>query len=270
LPPGAARICRAFSVVGLLAAATGAQACGPETDCALATGSYRIALPETRPGAGAILYLHGYRGSPEEVMGFAALSDLAEELGVALIAPRGEGMSWNLPGAFPGGRDDVAFVRAVADDAAGRFGLDRDRMLVAGFSVGGSMAWYVACAEGRGFAGYAPIAGAFWEPYVTDCRQPLPELHHVHGRADRTVPLAGRRLSMATQGDTYRSFALLRRFSGCSGDLAGAEVDGELACAQQSCGGSVQELCLHDGGHSVRPEWIARAWHRLAKGDGGR
>jgi polyhydroxybutyrate depolymerase len=186
---------------------------------------------------------------------------------VALIAPRGEETSWNLPGAMPGGRDDVAFIRSVADDAAARFGLDRNRMMVAGFSVGGSMTWYVACAEGRGFAGYAPIAGAFWEPYVAECRSPLPEIRHVHGRTDGTVPLAGRKLSFATQGDTFRSFALLGELSGCGEGLSEAERDGDLTCYRQTCGGAVQELCLHAGGHSVRPEWIARAWRRLAATD---
>lgn len=254
---------RVLALVALLAGGA-AGACGPDSECTVAGGGYRVALPAEPRGAGAILYLHGYRGTPEEVMGFAALRAVARDLGLALIAPRGEDMSWNLPGAFPGGRDDVGFLVAVADDAAARFGLDRRRMLVAGFSVGGSMAWYLACAEGRGFAGYAPIAGAFWEPYVEGCRRPLPEIRHVHGRADRTVPLGGRRLSMATQGDTYRAFALLRRFAGCEAGLAEAAADGGLACARQVCDGAVQELCLHDGGHSVRPEWIARAWRQLA------
>jgi polyhydroxybutyrate depolymerase len=251
----------------LLSAPAAAVACGAESDCVVAGGAYRILTPPERaePALGAIVYLHGYQGSPEDTMRFGALRDMARELGVALIAPRGVEGRWNLPGVFGAGRDDVAFIRAVADDAVVRFGLDPARIVVSGFSLGASMAWYVACAEGRRFAAYAPVAGSFWEPYVKTCRTPAPELHHVHGLADATVPMEGRALSVATQGDTYRSFALLRGLSGCHEPLGPAVVEGRLTCRRASCAGARQELCLHAGGHSVEPAWIARAW-RLSAG----
>lgn len=63
-------------LVVALAAATGGQvaACGADSDCSVAGGSYRIALPETGGGeaSGAIIFLHGYGGSPEDIMRFAA------------------------------------------------------------------------------------------------------------------------------------------------------------------------------------------------------
>jgi polyhydroxybutyrate depolymerase len=244
-----------------------ATACGEDSDCLVAEGDYRIALPAVAEGSsvpGAIIYLHGYRGAPEGVMSFAALRAVTDRLGVALVAPRGEDMSWNLPGAFRGGRDDVAFIDAVAQDAIARFHIDPARIVVAGFSVGGSMTWYMACAEGQRYAGYAPIAGAFWEPYVEDCRQPLARIHHVHGTADSTVPLEGRKLRVATQGNVFKSFALLRGFSQCAGGMTPEQTAGDLSCGRQTCGGGEQELCLHGGGHSVRPEWIEEAWRRFA------
>lgn len=248
-----------------------ANACGETSDCAVETGTYRVRMPESANASnkvGAIVYLHGWQGTPEGVMKFTAMRNMADRLGVALILPRGQGKSWGLPRAFAGRRDDVAFVRSVVDDAITRLPIDRDRIMVTGFSLGGSMTWYIACAEGRRYAGYAPIAGSFWEPYVDNCATPLPDIYHVHGTADRTVPLEGRRLSSATQGDTYKSFSLLRKFSGCNGDLAGKTTEGNLTCSKQSCGGAVQQLCLHDGGHSVKPIWIERAWKKLAKAQG--
>ncbi len=251
----------------VVALAAPGRACGSETDCAVAGGGYRIAMPEGAMAdgeVGAIVYLHGYRGTPEGVMGFEALRETADRLGVALIAPRGEDGSWGLPGVFGARRDDVAFVDAVVEDAVARFPIDRERIVISGFSLGGSMTWYMACVAGRGYAGYVPIAGAFWEPYMPDCVTPLPELHHVHGRADRTVPLEGRRLSVAVQGDVFRSFALLREAAGCAVPLPPMAEGGALDCARQSCGGAEQELCLHDGGHSVQPEWIERGWRAIA------
>lgn len=258
----------ALIVAFLLAPGAPATACGADSDCAVADGDYRIALPEDAGAGpvGAIVYLHGYQGSPQGVMGFAALRETATRLGVALIAPRGEDGTWGLPGVFDARRDDVAFINAAIDDAVARFPVDPARIVISGFSLGGSMTWYMACTQGRRYAGYAPIAGAFWEPYMPDCATPLPELHHVHGRADETVPLEGKKLSMAVQGDVWRSFALLRDAAGCEAPLPPVAEGGALDCARQICGGSVQEICLHDGGHSVRPEWIERAWNAIASG----
>jgi polyhydroxybutyrate depolymerase len=251
------------------------RACGPDSDCAAAGGGYRIALPAPTPARpGALVYLHGWQDTPEGVMRFEALRAMADRLGVALIAPRGADRRWMLPDAFTAAdqgierRDDIAYVNAIVENAIARFGLDRERIVVSGFSLGGSMAWYIACAEGTRYAGYIPVAGAFWEPYVSDCTLPLAEIRHVHGLADETVPLAGRKLSVATQGDTRRSFEILRRIAGCDGGLEGAAVADDLTCAAQACGGTRQELCLHEGGHSVKPAWIERAWHEIARARG--
>ena len=103
---------------------------------------------------------------------------------------------------------------------------------------------------------------------MDDCATPLPRIHHVHGLADETVPMRGRKLSIATQGDVYRSFALLRSAAECGGDLGGETRDGELTCTAQACGDEVQELCTHEGGHSIKPQWIERAWRALAAARG--
>lgn len=248
-----------------------AGACGQTSDCLVSDGRYRIALPapdsNDRPHP-ALVYLHGYQGTPAGAMAFQALRDTASDLGVALIAPAGKNRSWGLPDAFDERRDDIAFIDTVIEDATDRFDIDRERIVISGFSLGASMTWYIACARGDAYAGYIAIAGAFWEPYVEDCHDPLPTLHHVHGLNDTTIPLEGRQLSMATQGDTRRSFALLRSFSDCRADLEGQTAVNLLSCTRQACGGTVQELCLHDGGHSVRPIWIARAWRLIAARQG--
>lgn len=243
-------------------AALPARACGPDSECTVATGDYRIRLPAGgAPHPGAIVYLHEYRGSPEQVMAYDDLTRVATRLGVALIAPRGIDGRWAFPRAFAAeGRDEVGFVRSVVDDAVTRFGLDRSRILISGFSVGGSMTWYVACKEGRAYMGYAPVAGAFWEPYPEGCATPLPFIRHVHGRADTVVPLAGRQLSRARQGDTFRSFALLRESARCEPAAVAPDPRFEFSCASQSCGGASQTLCLHPGGHFVDPRWIEEAW----------
>jgi polyhydroxybutyrate depolymerase len=259
------------AAAALLAPAAPALACGADSDCPVAAGDYRIRIPAKGAAArpGAIVWLHEHRGSPEQALAHGDLTRAADRLGVALIAPRGPGGRWNLPGAFGGeGRDEVAFINATVDDAVARFGLDRSHVLVSGFSLGGSMAWYVACKEGRRYMGYAPVAGAFWEPYPEACAAPAPFLRHVHGRADMVVPLAGRQLSRARQGDVRRSFELLRRSWRCEAIELAPDPRFDFSCSHWSCGGSAQSFCLHSGGHFVDPRWIEEAFREAAAAAG--
>lgn len=253
-------------------AANPADSCREAGGCQVAGGYYRLVLPRRaepdRP-VGAIMFFHGYQGSAEEVIADAGLGAVAERLGVALIAPAGAGRSWSFPGSPARHRDEFAFVAAVLDDATGRFPLDPAQIMASGFSQGGSMVWYLACRMPRRFAAFAPIAGAFWMPLPRDCVGPPPNLIHVHGTADSTVPIAGRSLRGGyRQGDLFESFAILAP-GGCTASWSAAVSHpgppGAPACRlAPGCGGAGRlELCLHAGGHFADPAWVERAW-RLA------
>ena len=140
-----------LACLGLLAAGP-AAACGPDADCAVAEGVYRIHLPPGGAPTGAILFAHGYRGSAANEMGNAAMMAMADALGVAFVALSSRGDDWTIPNA-PGGprptdRDEVAYARAVRDDVTARTGVPSARMLFAGFSAGGMLTWNVACEAG--------------------------------------------------------------------------------------------------------------------------
>ncbi|MEM7621377.1 MAG: polyhydroxybutyrate depolymerase [Pseudomonadota bacterium] len=224
---------------------------------------------------GAIVYIHGWQGSAQAVMRFSALTKVAKELGVFLIAPQGLDKSWSIPKAFEQKRDDVAFIENVIEDSIRRFPIDRSKIMISGFSLGGSMTWYIACARGNKYAGYAPIAGAFWLPYPQSCKAPISNLFHVHGLKDKMVPMKGRQVtSSARQGDVLHSFRMLAKVNNCktkpidlpeNSSLTPAQ---NLKCHKASCQKSFIELCLHDGGHSVKPQWIVRAWKMLQQKNG--
>lgn len=245
-----------------------ALACGPDSACNVEGGSYRIRLPAGVSDAspvGAIVYFHGHRSSAEATMRFKSLRDAVEELGVALIAPDGLNGSWSFPSSPRRERDEIAFVGRVLDDVLARFPIDANRIMSAGFSIGGSMSWYMACYLGERFAGHTPISGTFWWPYPASCPSPDPFISHVHGTADTVFPLTGRVIRQKyRQGDTREAIALFLERGG-NRPVMEHYLDGQLACerAATSNGGEI-ELCLHDGGHSVRGEWIKRGWMRLA------
>ncbi len=260
----------------LLAAAPvqAAQPCGRDGPaCAVALGEYRVALPQgdgPADGRPAVMFFHGYGGSAAQTLGNADMVDAFLARGFAVIAPEGEvrpggdTSGWSFHPERPKARDEDAFSRQVLDDAAARFGIDRDRILLSGFSIGGSMTWYLACEDPTIAAAFAPVAGAFWRPHpeMGSCAGPV-RLLHTHGWRDETVPLEGRPLrSDLVQGDVFHGLEILRDANGCAGLRADAyDTEGPFwrrwwtRCAP----GSALEFVLHEGGHSVPPGWAPLA-----------
>lgn len=263
-----------LALIGAGATPSAAQDCGGEVACATPGGRYHIEQPEGVAPGPAVMFLHGWGGSGEGQMRNRGLVSALLARGYAVIAPtgqpRGQGRSgarWN---AFQEGspfraglRDDVAFLGRVADDAAARFGLDRDRMLLAGFSGGGMMTWRVACDAPGSFAAYAPVAGLLWRPLPERCAGAV-KLLHTHGWSDTVTPIEGRSVAggRLTQGDLFVGLDLLRRTNGCAKDDPDAYAATGVfqqrrwsACAP----GSALELALWPGAHATPRGWSALA-----------
>lgn len=265
------------AVAALLIGSTPAVAgcAGDPAPCTVAGGTYQIELPPAAPaapGLPAVEFLHGWGASGDAMMANRPMVEALLARGYAVIAPDGlardggPGRTWDFLPGRPARRNEAAFLMAVADDAAARFGLDRGRMLLAGFSIGGSMTSYVACSTPGAFAAYAPVAGSFWDPLPASCAGPV-RLLHTHGWTDSTVPLEGRRIGEAglTQGDVFASMAIWRQTNGCSArrpDAFGRA--GEIAWRRWTdcTPGSGLEFALHPGNHLVPEGWadLALDW----------
>ncbi len=244
--------------------------CGGETPCKLENGEYYVLTPDNLNGRkpnGAIFYLHGHGGKALNAIRNPAFKTLADDLGIVFVAVQGVKGDWSFPTAPDHERDEYAFFGEVMTDLEKRYDVDPERTMLSGFSSGAFMTWYTACYAGKLFAGYAPISGAFWQPLPDKCPSPAPYLFHVHGRTDKVVPLEGRALGGGRwhQGDVYKSFQVWLRQLGVDQSSAVGYEDGNLSCERWTPKDGVLELCLHDGGHSVRAEWIRRAWHELSR-----
>lgn len=248
-----------------------ARACGPTSDCDLGDRSYRIALPPGHDGMaaiGAIVHLHGWRSRPQAVMRNKGLRRVANDLGVALVAPKSKQDDWalvNAPRAPPdAGTVELVFFDRLVDDIAARFNIDTDRLLATGFSAGGMMVWTLACERPGLFAGFAPVAGTFWHPVPATCRAPMRHLFHFHGSRDTMVPLTGRPIAGTRQGNVYQALALYRRNAGVTDAPPARFATLDLDCRRWTgVDRQVLEFCLFDGGHSHRPAYVRHAWERL-------
>ena len=114
------------------------------------------------------MFLHGAGGTGNGSTRPGSMADTANARGYAVIGPNGLqrentrfGPGWSFHPARPQQRDEMAFFRQIADDAATRFGIDRDQIILGGFSIGGSMASYIACQDPTAFTAYAPVGGSF-------------------------------------------------------------------------------------------------------------
>ncbi|MEM6422955.1 MAG: hypothetical protein AAF698_10220, partial [Pseudomonadota bacterium] len=199
--------------------------------------------------------------------GRAGMAEALSKRGYALILPEGVPRAgrtqrdWSVSDGGRHPRQDIAFLDEIIADAAGR-GVDTDRLMLAGFSRGGSMVWDVACQRPALFRAYAPVAGAFWEPLPEACAGPV-DLFHVHGWDDKVVPLEGRPIgSRLMQGDVFAALGILRRTMGCAlrqpDDRSAAAWRWTRHWSQCQAGGQI-DFWLHPGGHVVPDTWLDAA-----------
>ncbi len=233
--------------------------CHAETRCEIGPRSYNVREPDGWDGVTplpVLLHFHGWGRQGELIVQHARIAGATRLRGVLLLAPNGQGRTWN----FRAGSPDVAFARAVIEDAATRYPIDRDRIYVSGYSFGAIMAWRFACEAGSGVAALLSISGTL--PQDTDCPQAPREVRHVHGLDDGVIDFP-----MGPGGDTTYPVALWRARMGCGdGRAAGtwSVVDFlTLTRTEWDCAQGRVNLDVHPGGHFIPHGWIGRQLDEL-------
>jgi len=251
-----------------------AIACSTETRCEVKDGDYVIAKPATAP-IGAVIFIHGFGGSGEGVLRNTGMTNAVLGRGYVLAAPSGlkmtgrNGGSWSFHPDRPQRRDEIVFINSVRDDLINTHGIDPDKILLSGFSIGGSMTSYLACAAPDSFQAYAPVGGSFWRPHPESCEGPV-RLLHTHGWTDGTVPLEGRILrgtslddpDALAQGDVFHAMEIWREANDCINLKADRfETNGPYwRRAWDRCvPDSALELAIFPGGHIIPKGWADMA-----------
>ncbi|MGB0852564.1 MAG: alpha/beta hydrolase family esterase [Pikeienuella sp.] len=248
-----------------------ADSCGgPDEACETPLGSYHIAKPDNATSPPIVLFFHGGGGWGTRIFTMrAAMTKVFTDRGYAVIAPNGKkrpgsrfGPGWSFIPQLAPIRDEVAFTKEIIADAAKRHGFDTNRVLLTGYSIGGSVASYIACWEPGVATAFAPVAGGFWRPHPTDCNGPV-RLLHTHGWRDQTVPLEGRpiRNTGIKQGDIYQTLDMWRTQNGCHKYRPDHFVtEGDFwRRIWTHCQAGALEFALHPGGHEIPTGWPALA-----------
>jgi len=161
------------------------------------TRQYWLHVPSTmKPNCALVISLHGASGHSTDRSPFR--SEVADKEGCIVVYPQGKLMKFPVFGGEVTGWDatgednaDVAFIKAIIDEVAAKYPVDRKRVYCCGFSNGGMMTYALTNTCSDIFAAFASISGfplnEFHFRHVG--RRPVPFLH-IHGKQDDFVRYA--------------------------------------------------------------------------------
>lgn len=158
------------------------------------TRSYRLYVPNgVKENAPLVVSLHGANGN--QYANRPMTTDVADAEGFIVVYPQGKTINFYLAGMNTTGWNstgednaDVEFIKAVIEDVAKNYSIDRNRIYCCGFSNGGMMTYALSNTCSDIFAAFASISGLQMNEFHfhhTGVR-PVPFLH-IHGKADDFV-----------------------------------------------------------------------------------
>lgn len=243
---------------------------GFEQPCRVTGGIYRVLAPEGKGPFPVLVYLYGSGGHSVSITEHPLFQQTIVERGYLLVVPGARDLTyvggvrdtgWSLRHEARRARDEIAFLRRVMADVARRFPVDRDRILIAGQSRGGFLAWEIACYAPELGSAFAAHGGGYLGPLPQRCHKPV-RLLDTHGLTDTVVPMGGRAKFSggADLPALADSLALIARTDECRGSglkSKGTEFYGFDRHSWTGCrADSNLDLMLHTGGHGVPLIWF--------------
>ena len=134
-------------------------------------------IAQNRP---LVISMHGLNQDINYQKGQAKWESVADTAKLVVVYPAGENNSWDIDGT-----KDTDFILAIIESMVTRYGIDRNRVYVSGFSMGGMMCYNVANKIANKVAAIGPVSGYLFGNTVASSR-PMPIIH-VHGTADDVV-----------------------------------------------------------------------------------
>ena len=128
------------------------------------------------------LTLHGAGGDAKS--GISHFLDLADEVGVVLLAPESRGRTWDVLSGGYG--PDVEFIDRALEWAFDRLAVDTQRLAVTGFSDGASYSLSLGPTNGELFTHLIAFSPGFMAPAA---RRGKPPVFVSHGTRDRVLPI---------------------------------------------------------------------------------
>lgn len=129
-------------------------------------------LPAKRP---LLISMHGYNQDAGYQQSQANYEQVADTAKFLVVYPDGIDRAWDISG-----NRDIDFVLAIIDTMANRYDIDRNRVYLSGFSMGGMFTYHAISRIADKIAAFAPVSGTGGTPSAS---RPVPIIH-IHGDDD--------------------------------------------------------------------------------------
>jgi len=129
-----------------------------------------------------VISMHGRGQTMYDQKNQTQFQSVAQANNFVLVFPQSDGSDWQL-----WGDNDINFILTIIDEMNTRYGIDRNRVYLSGFSMGGMMTYYAATKIADKIAAYAPVGGFLMGGPDTNSSRPIPIIH-IHGADDNFVP----------------------------------------------------------------------------------
>lgn len=143
-------------------------------------------VPKQLPESPAlVISLHGYGQSPEYQMNQTKWNELADTAHIVVVYPQGNNNAWDISGT-----SDTKFIEQIMKKMQKTYHVDKNRIYISGFSMGGMMTYHCMAKLGNTIAAFGPVSGI-----PVDYRDPVAPRHvpimHIHGTGDDVVKWEG-------------------------------------------------------------------------------
>ena len=125
-----------------------------------------------------IIQMHGMNQDAPYQKNAAKWEPIADTARFVVVFPNGENKAWDISGD-----KDLNFIKAIINEMYSKYGIDKNRVYVSGFSMGGMMSYHVANKMGDQIAAIAPVSGG-GSPSSPKRAMPI---MHTHGTTDDVV-----------------------------------------------------------------------------------
>ena len=125
-----------------------------------------------------IIQMHGMNQDAPYQKNAAKWESIADTARFVVVFPNGENKAWDI-----GGDKDINFLKAIINEMYQKYGIDKNRVYVSGFSMGGMMSYHAANKMGDMIAAIAPVSGGGG---VNSPKRAMP-IMHTHGTSDDVV-----------------------------------------------------------------------------------
>lgn len=127
-----------------------------------------------------VISLHGMNQDAPYQQNMAKWELVADTAQFVVVYPSGLNKSWDISGTT-----DTDFILAIIDEMYGKYKIDKNRVYLTGFSMGGMMTYHAANTIADKIAAFGPVSGYMSTEYKSS--RPIPIIH-THGTADDVVP----------------------------------------------------------------------------------